>query len=155
MDVERTNAADIDALVQLRLAYLREDFGALEDSEAEAIAKRLADYLERHLNRDLFAYALREGEELVSCAFLLVVEKPMSPAFPNGRTGTVLNVYTCPAHRRRGCAMKVLQKLLAEAREMELSSVELKATADGYALYKAAGFADETTKYRPMKWKNL
>ena len=54
-----------------------------------------------------------------------------------------------------GMQPKVLQKLLAEAREMELSSVELKATTDGYALYKAAGFADETTKYRPMKWKNL
>ena len=58
----------------------------------------------------------------------LIVEKPMSPAFINGRTGMVLNVYTCPSYRRRGCAKIIMEVLLSEAKKMEISVIELKAT---------------------------
>ena len=40
-----------------------------------------------------------------------------------------------------------------DAKEMELSVVELKATEDGYALYRAVGFEDDQSGYRLMKWK--
>ena len=69
-------------------------------------------------------------------------------------TGTVLNVYTRPACRRRGYGRAVMKALLAEAQAMELCSVELKATEDGVPLYKAVGFEDDSSEYRLMKWKN-
>lgn len=153
MNVERAGTGDIDALVQLRLEYLREDHGGLEERDAEAIRVALPGYFRAHLDRDLFAYVIRDGGTIASCAFLLVVEKPMSPAFPNGRTGIVLNVFTRPAHRRKGCAGLVMRALLADARERELSVVELKATDAGYSLYRSVGFQDDQTKYRPMKWQ--
>ncbi len=37
---------------------------------------------------------------------LLIVEKPMSPSFITGKTGTVLNVYTKPEYRNKGYAKK-------------------------------------------------
>ena len=152
MNVERAGTGDIDALVQMRLEYLREDNGGLEERDAEAIRAALPGYFRAHLNRDLFAYAIRDGGTVVSCAFLLVVEKPMSPAFPNGRTGIVLNVFTRPEHRRKGWAGIVMGTLLAEAQRMELSAVELKATDAGYSLYRSVGFQDDQNKYHPMKW---
>lgn len=154
MTVERAGAADIDALVRLRLDYLREDRGALDDREAEALRRALPDYFREKLDKDLFAWVIREGRETVACALLLVVVKPMSPAFPNGRTGVVLNVYTRPACRRRGYAREVMTALLDGARAMDLSVVELKATRDGYPLYRALGFEDDASGYRPMKWRN-
>ena len=107
-----------------------------------------------HLNRDLFIYMIREEQTIVSCAFLLVIEKPMSPAFINGRTGTVLNVYTCPADRHRGYAKMIMGTLLEKAKELKLSVVDLKSTEDGYPLYKLVGFDDDCSKYHLMKWKN-
>ena len=154
MSVRIAELSDIDALVGLRLAYLREDNGSLDERDAGIIAKALPDYFRKHLNRDLFCYLLQEGDTIAACAFLLVVEKPMSPAFINGRTGTVLNVYTHPLHRRKGYAGQVMQKLLADARKMELSTVDLKSTDAGYSLYRSAGFSDDTSKYHPMKWRN-
>ena len=62
---------------------------------------RLADYYEKHLDDDFTAFIATENCEIVSSVFLLVVEKPCSPVFPTGRTGTVLNVYTKPEYRRR------------------------------------------------------
>jgi hypothetical protein len=47
-----------------------------------------------------------------------------------------------------------MNALISDARKMDLSTVELKATEAGYALYRSAGFADDKSKYRPMKWKN-
>ena len=95
-----------------------------------------------------------DGQNIVSCAFFLIVEKPMSPAFINGRTGMVLNVYTCPSYRRKGCAKMIMEALISEAKKMEIPVIELKATEDGYPLYRSVGFMEDDSKYHRMKWKN-
>lgn len=154
MCVEKAGMSDVDALVELRLAYLTEDHGQLDDGEIAAIRTGLPLYFQAHLNQDLFAFVMRDGQTIVSCALLLIIEKPLSPAFINGRTGTVLNVYTRPSHRRRGHARKLMEALLAEATEQRLSVVDLKATEDGYPLYRKVGFADIQSPYHDMKWLN-
>ncbi len=154
MDVEQANTADIDELVGLRIAYLTEDNGALDADDEEAINRGLPSYYEAHLGRDLYVYVIREGQAIISCAFLIVVDKPMSPAFMSGRTGLVLNVYTRPKSRRRGYARRVMEALLADAQRMDLSVVELQATENGYPLYLSVGFLDDESKYHRMKWLN-
>ncbi len=96
--------------------------------------------------------AMTDIEQAIACAFLLIVEKPMSPAFITGRTGTVLNVYTSPAYRHRGYAKMIMKKLLSDAVEKNLSVVELKSTDAGYHLYRSVGFTDDMSKYHFMKW---
>lgn len=144
---------DIEQLTNMRLTYLTEDNGKLNENELRIIKKDLPDYFIRNLNQGIFGYVAKEGEDIVSCALLLVVEKPVSPAFLTGKTGTVLNVYTKPDYRNRGYARKLMDMLLADAAEMGLSVVELKATDSGYKLYKSVGFEDAESKYHAMKWK--
>lgn len=154
MVVENANIEDAAVLTELRLAYLKEDYGKLGKDDIEIIRRDLPDYFKKHLNQNLFGYLIREKEEIVACAFLLVVEKPMSPAFITGRTGTVLNVYTKPQYRHKGYAKEIMNKLLSDAAEKNLSVVELKSTEDGYCLYQSVGFVDEVSKYHSMKWYN-
>ena len=154
MNVEKAGMDDIDALVRMRLAYLLEDNRHLDDPDVMTIKRDLPGYFQAHMNKDLFVFVAREEQTIVSCAFLLVVEKPMSPAFINGRTGTVLNVYTCPPYRHRGYARKIMEALLSEAKNLHLSVVELKSTDDGYPLYRSVGFTDDRSKYHLMKWKD-
>lgn len=150
--VELANKNDIEILTELRLEYTQDDLGELNAEELKKFKQELPAYFERNLNKTIFCYLIREGEEVAACAFLLVTEKPMSPKFFTGKTGTVLNVYTKPEYRRRGYARKIMGKLLQDAAEMELAPVELKATDEGYALYKSLGFVDDVSKYHPMKW---
>ncbi len=152
MIVENAEIADIDLLTELRIAYLKEDYGKLDEEDIRKIRRDLPDYFKKNLNENIFCYLIRNEESVIACAFLLVIEKPMSPAFITGRTGTVLNVYTNPAYRHRGYAKKIMNKLLSDAMEKNLSFVELKATEDGYHLYKSVGFTDEVSKYHVMKW---
>lgn len=154
MIVENAKIEDIDLLTELRLAYLKEDNGKLSEADIKIIKQDLPNYFKRNLNQNIFCYLMRDKEKIVACAFLLVVEKPISPAFITGKTGTVLNVYTNPAYRHKGYAKMVMNKLLSDAVEKNLSVVELKSTEEGYHLYKSIGFTDEVSKYHSMKWYN-
>ena len=152
MCVELARASDIASLVELRLAYLEEDHGPLAPDAAAILAGRLPGYFRAHLGRDLFCCVAREGARIATCAFLLIVEKPPGPAFMNGRTGTVLNVYTRPEYRRRGLGRRMMARLIEEARAREVCALSLKATDAGQPLYRSVGFVDDVNKYHPMKW---
>ena len=152
--VEKAGLEDIDTLVELRLDYLVEDNGSIDKNDAEIIREALPDYYRTHLNKDLFAYVIWEEKTIVSCAFLLVIEKPMSPAFINGKTGTILNVFTRESYRRKGYARKLMDVLLGEAKDMGLVTINLKSTEEGYSLYRSVGFRDDHSKYHMMKWNN-
>lgn len=151
MIFEKATLEDIDELVAMRIAYLVEDYNGLQDSEKEKIEKSLPDYYKKHLNQDLIICVARENK-IASCVFLLITEKPANPSFISGKTGTVLNVYTKPEYRKRGLASKLMNMLLEEAKERKLDFVELKATEDGYPLYKAIGFEESVSKYKQMKY---
>jgi GNAT superfamily N-acetyltransferase len=154
MNVEKAGVDDIDVLVKLRLDYLCEDHGSLSEDDRTVIRRDLPGYFQAHLAKDLFVYVIREDHVIVSCAFLLIIEKPMSPSFINGKSGIVLNVYTCPSARRKGYAGAVMRTMISDAKEKNLSVIELKSTEDGYRLYRSVGFTDDCSKYHMMKWKN-
>ena len=149
MIFEKATIKDINGLTDLRLAYLQEDLGVITDKEL--IQESLPGYYEKHLNKDLMVYVARDDEDIVSCAFLLIVEKPMSPSFITGKTGTVLNVYTKPEYRNKGYAKKLMTMMLEDATAQDVSVIELKSTEDGYSLYKSVGFEDVVVKYHNMK----
>lgn len=149
MIFEKATIKDINGLTDLRLAYLQEDLGVITDKEL--IQESLPGYYEKHLNKDLMVYVARDDEDIVSCAFLLIVEKPMSPSFITGKTGTALNVYTKPEYRNKGYAKKLMTMMLEDATAQDVSVIELKSTEDGYLLYKSVGFEDVVAKYHNMK----
>lgn len=148
---ETAKLKDIPQLTEMRLAYLKEDTG-LSTEQEKKIRESLPDYFERNLNRNIFCYVCRDAEEIVSSAFLLIIEKPMSPSFMNGKTGTVLNVYTKPAYRKRGYAGALMDRLIASAKEMGLCRIDLKATRDGLSLYRSKGFQEDKAHYTEMKY---
>lgn len=151
MIFDKATIEDIGVLTDLRIAYLNEDLGVISNENLELMQVSLPSYYEKHLNKDLMAYVARDEMDIVSCAFLLIVEKPMSPSFFTGKTGTVLNVYTKPDYRKKGYAKKLITTMLEDAKAEGLSIIELKATEDGYSLYKSVGFEDVVVKYHNMK----
>lgn len=152
MIFEKAAANDMEQLTDLRVAYIQEDLGNVEVTDLDAMRESLPGYYAAHLGKDLYVYITRNDDgEIVSCAFLLIVEKPASPAFITGKTGTVLNVYTKPEYRHKGYAKKLMEMMLEDAATEQLSVVELKATDDGYHLYELVGFEEVVSKYHVMR----
>ena len=152
ISIGQATVADIGELGRLRLEYLSEDFGELTSEQEEKLVHEIAPYLRWHLGTGLMVFVARDDEAgIVSCAWLLLIEKPPSPRFLHGRTGTLFNVYTHPDWRRRGLASRVMEALIEDARLRHLDLLELNATEDGYPLYRTLGFRNAHEKHRAMR----
>ena len=151
MEVRIATKADIASLVALRLEYLRADYSVLPKEVEQVLRAQLPLYFSRHLGKDCHVYLAEEHQSAVSCAFLIVLEKPANPTFSTGKVGTVMNVSTRPVDRRRGFACALLERLISDARKMDLSYLEIKATEQGLHLYQRLGFNREISRYLPMR----
>lgn len=151
MNFRIADEQDFDKLVELRLRYLKEDFGEISSENIRSIVNSLSDYFKKHNKRDFFAFLAEEEDTVISVAFLLIVEKPAGPHFITGKIGNVLNVYTVPEYRRMGIAEKLMNMLANFAKDKQLDFIELKATQDGYPLYKKIMFIEEKSSYTSMK----
>jgi len=143
---------DIEALVKMRMTYLRYDFPDTSEEKLERVTAALPEYFKKHIDKDMFAFAAVEDGIVISGAFLVVIEKPANPVFPTGKIGNVLNVFTIEQYRRKGIAAHVMKMLMDHAENIRLDFLELKATADGYPMYKKLGFSEEASSYTAMKF---
>lgn len=153
MKFKKADKNDVESLVELRIAYLKEDYGSLTEKQINSLKEQLPLYFKEHLNKDIYAYAAINEEEIVSIILMLVIEKPANPNFITGKTGTLLSVYTKPDYRRKGAANELLKMAIKEAEKMELSFIDLQATKDGYPLYLKNGFVEQKNEYVPMKYR--
>lgn len=152
MEVELAGKEDIEQLIEMRMAYLKEDFREDMEKCSETIRKQLEEYYKCHLGNDILGFIVKNKTQILSTALLLIIKKPANPTFISGKVGEVLNVYTRPEYRHQGMAKATMEALLAHARYLKLNYVELKATEDGYPLYKKLGFKEVVTHYQPMRY---
>lgn len=150
--MEFKRISDIETLVKMRMNYIRYAFPDTSCEELAQVTAALPEYFKKHIDKDIFAFASVEDGTVISGAFLVIIEKPANPAFPTGKIGNVLNVFTLEEYRRKGIAARVMKMLLEYAEYSRLDFLELKATSDGYPLYKKLGFSEETSSCKSMKF---
>ncbi|MCD7935460.1 MAG: GNAT family N-acetyltransferase [Tannerellaceae bacterium] len=142
---------DMDVLTNLRFAFLSE-MSSVPEEEWVSVKSQLRSYFERHIRRDDFvALGVSLAGEIVSCAFLIVDERPGSLSSPNGLTGTILNVFTYPQYQRKGFGLAVMEAIIEESKERNLSVLSLSSTEAGKRLYEKLGFKE--SDYTEMKLK--
>ena len=56
---EKATTQDINTLSDLRIAYLQEDLGTLNDTDLSLMQTSLPSYYKKHLNQDLIVYVAR------------------------------------------------------------------------------------------------
>lgn len=96
-------------------------------------------------------YLAEEDGKAAGCVFFLLINKPASPLFITGKTGTLMNVYTLPEYRRRGIGKKLVSMAIEDGKAWDLSYIELRATKCGYPLYKQLDFIEDKSIYMSMK----
>ena len=154
MNIRKAGIDDIDLLIKLRIDFFNDSKKAMAQEEQEDIERQLKIYLQKRiLSGDFVAFVAEDSENgnVLSTAFLAVVERPPTTAFSSSLTGTVYNVFTYPEFRRKGYAEKIMSELLEEAKNLNLKSVNLLATPDGKNLYEKLGFAPVDYTYMNKK----
>ena len=143
---------DIEDLIQLRIAYMIDDFGSVSEEEKEGMKKQLPDYFARKLGTELIAFVARDNGRIVSVAYLHIIEMPANSILLNGVYGDVLSVYTEPEYRGRGLCTTLMKNLVEYGKTLGLGRIDLKATDEGYPIYEKVGFKDVEQRYRDMRY---
>jgi len=73
---------------------------------------------------------------------ITIIPWPPGPHYPGDRLAFVYNVYTEPAHRRRGLAKLIMDTIHGWCREHDIGSAALNSSRDGKPLYEAMGYAE-------------
>ncbi|MGY3930288.1 acetyltransferase [Aeromonas encheleia] len=141
MIIREAKAADIPALVRLRMALFCE-LGELDEP--------LADGALWQATEAYFSAAARDGSarswlvevdgEAVACGTLALFVRPPYPGNLAGREAYLLNMYTLSAWRKRGMASALLDVMAAYARDQRLGKLWLHASEEGRPLYERLGF---------------
>ena len=150
---DTANSNDISELIRLRIAYITYDYGSISEDDKHAMEEQLPGYFERKLGKGFIAFVARDGDRLVATAYLLIIEKPANPSMQNGLVGEVLSVFTEKEYRGQGISTHLMNDVVNYAKENKLCYIDLKATEDGYSLYKNIGFEERNQKYKDMRLK--
>jgi len=149
MEIRIAMKDDIDALVRVRHAF-RTDLSPHSDEENKALDTQFRTYLSVAIESGQFVGVLGEvGTDVVCAAFLLVESCPSTREIPRGRLGKIIDVYTYPRYRRQGYATQILERIIAEARTLDLDAIDLEATNIGRTVYERLGFS--VREFAPMR----
>ena len=144
---------DINELIRMRIEYMIDDFGSVTDEERKGMEAQLPDYFNRKLGTELIAFVAKEGDRIVSVAYLHIIEMPANSIPLNGLDADVLSVYTEPAYRGQGICTQLMKNLVEYGKRRGLGRIDLSATDAGYPIYAKVGFKDKEHRYRDMRYK--
>jgi N-acetylglutamate synthase-like GNAT family acetyltransferase len=66
----------------------------------------------------------------------------------------LLNVYTYTEYRKKGIGTNILKRIIEEAKEQNVSIINLLATEDGEGVYRKLGFIETEDKSMRLKLQN-
>lgn len=150
MNIYKTTVKDTDTLIKLRFDFFKMEQMSLSIEDKLLISSQLKSYFAKCFVENSFVgVIIEEDGEIASAGFLIITEKPASPKFLTGYTGNIMNVLTYPKFRRKGYATKIIQRIIKEGEQMNVTTFDLSATKEGLKLYSKLGFKE--LNYTPMR----
>ena len=140
-------AHDVEALIELRMAFLGELAGA--EAEDRELRRALRDYFGAALAAGEFvSYVAEIQGQVIAASGMVFHLHPPSPANRSGKVAYIMNMYTIPRHRGRGIATELLARPVAHARQNDCARAFLHALPNARSLYQRAGFLPDDSELR-------
>ena len=139
--VRAATLADADVLVRHRIGMFTDmgvplDAAALDPAFRAWLAEMMPAGTYRAWLAETAAGAVAGGGGIT------IIPWPPGPRYGGDKLAFVYNVYTEPAHRRRGLARLVMDTIHAWCRDAGITSMALNASRDGKSLYESMGYAE-------------
>ena len=137
MEFRKADMKDIDHLSQIRKKQLIDEG---QDPDID-IDEKLKSFFERQMKEEkMVEWVAIEDEKIVGTAAIMFLDFP--PSFSNqiGIRGYITNMYTDPSYRRKGIALTLLNQLIEEAKQRNITHIFLSASEYGKPVYEKCGF---------------
>ncbi len=140
--IRPATADDIPVITHHRRAMF-EAMGRGAPAELDAMERTFPPWLAPRLERGEWRHWLAVAPDGATAAGggIWVMDWAPSPVNLAQKMGNILNVYTEPAHRRRGLARLVMRSILAWCAGNGVRHTLLHASDEGRPLYEQLGFA--------------
>ena len=141
MEIRTAAMTDLDAIADLEAQC----FPAAEAASRESFRARLEVFPDHF-------WLLWDGEKLTACVNGMATDTPdltdemyhdASLHDPNGKWQMIFGVTTLPAYRRQGCAARLLERAIADAKEQGRAGLVLTCKEKLLHYYAKFGFRDE------------
>ncbi|MEN2766337.1 GNAT family N-acetyltransferase [Ornithinibacillus xuwenensis] len=137
MEFRKANQKDIHNLVTLRKTQLIDE--GIEPNQD--IDEELYQFFNKKLqDGSLIQWIVVEKDSIIATGAIIFYDFPPSFTNKSGRKGYLSNMYTKAEYRGQGIATKLLDTLVKEAQDADVSKLWLGASTLGKPVYKKFGF---------------
>ena len=140
IEIIKADTSNIEELMSIRLEMLKIVNNMKEEDNFEKIL--VESSRQYFLKGEQTTFLAKDGGKVIGCASISYILLMPTFSHPTGKRAHLMNVYTNKSYRRQGIARKMVEKLIAEAKEKGCTEISLDATPEGEMLYKALGFTE-------------
>lgn len=138
---KKAKLEDLDILTKTRIQVLRAANQLSDDTDMSQVERESYNYYQKALrDGSHIAYLVFDEGRFVGAGGVSFFQVMPTYHNPSGNKAYIMNMYTNPAYRRRGIAIKTLDMLVKEAKNRSVSAISLEATDMGRPLYQKYGF---------------
>lgn len=138
---KKATIADLDLLTKTRIEVLRAANNLSADTDMSEVQKQSYEYYQKALKDEThIAYLVFDEERFVGAGGVSFYQVMPTYHNPSGCKAYIMNMYTHPDYRRRKIAYKMLDMLVSEAKNKNITAISLEATEMGRPLYEKYGF---------------
>lgn len=151
--LRRAELTDVQTLIDLRIAYLRELEGFGDEVDLDALSQVSRRYFIRKMpSGDYIAWVAlarpapspelrgRLHAKVVGTAGMFMVDRPPGTTTSHAREARLINVYVADAWRGRGVANALIGGCIETARRADVGRILVDDTPRGRRIYERAGF---------------
>jgi GNAT superfamily N-acetyltransferase len=151
--LRRAELNDVQTLINLRIAYLRELDGFGDDVDLQALEAATRRYLIRKMpGGEYIAWVAttrpgavpeqrgRLQTKVIGTAGMFLVDRPPGVGGSYAREGRLINVYVTEGWRGRGVAQALIEACIETARRADVHRILVDDTPRGRRIYERAGF---------------
>jgi GNAT superfamily N-acetyltransferase len=140
MEIRRAGVEDIETVVDLRVAFMREACPGAEVDEAEFREITRSYVADKLPKGEFLVWFAEEAGQMVGMSGLIFYHRPPTINYPSEHQVYLLNMYTLPEWRRRGIATALIQHMIEYVKTTLVKRITLHATDTGRAVYERLGF---------------
>jgi len=131
--------SDIEKIASIRISQQKDDWKEQYEDKYDLL-KTTKAYLEKHLNKDFFAFIEEIDNRIIAICCLQIIEY-LPQCNDNGKQGYICNVYTDERYRNQGIQTKLLEEVIKYSINNNLCELDLSTDSDiAISLYKKCGF---------------
>ena len=144
--LKRATTKDMAALVQNRVEMLKEVYELAPEEDVSVLTQTTADFYKKHLADDSHVayFAVDEAGEVAATGGITFFALMPTPEDETGKRAFIMNLRTYANHRRQGLGTLILDALVNEAKQRNVTNIQIEASKMGEKLYSHYGFAPMT-----------